>query len=72
MIWSFKFPLDHGFKVRNIDPTFFFFIKIKYSDMLLVQIYIDDIMFCVTNISLCKEFEKCTQSEFEIEHNRRV
>ena len=33
--------------------------------MLLVQIYVD-IIFGVTNISLCEEFSKCMHSEFEM------
>jgi len=27
--------------------------------MLIVQIYVDDSIFGVTNVSLCKEFAKC-------------
>ena len=34
--------------------------------MLIVQIYIDDIIFCATNEIMCKEFVKCMQVEFEI------
>ena len=34
--------------------------------MLLVQIYVDDIIFGATNVSLCEEFSKCMHSEFEI------
>ena len=34
--------------------------------MLLVQIYVGDIIFCATNVSLCEEFSKCMHSEFEI------
>ena len=34
--------------------------------MLLVQIYIDDIIFGAINVSLCKEFSKCIHSEFEM------
>ena len=36
----------------QIDTTFF--IKTKENDMLLVQIYVDDIIFGATNISLCE------------------
>ena len=35
-------------------------------DILLVQIYVDDIIFGSTNDSLCKEFSKDMQSEFEM------
>ena len=34
--------------------------------MILVQIYVDDIIFRATNVSLCEEFSKCMHSEFEI------
>ena len=48
----------------KIDTTLF--IKTKENDMLLVQIYIDDIIFGTTNVSLCEEFSKCMHSEFEM------
>ena len=34
--------------------------------MLLVQIYVNDIIFGATNVSLCEEFSRCMHSEFEI------
>ncbi|KAL6318562.1 hypothetical protein AAG906_000640 [Vitis piasezkii] len=34
--------------------------------MLLVQIYVDDIIFGATNDSLCEDFSKCMHSEFEM------
>ena len=34
--------------------------------MLLVQIYIDDIIFGAPNVSLCEDFSKCMYSEFEM------
>ena len=36
------------------------------SDILIVQIYVDDIIFGSTNELLCKEFESCMQHEFEM------
>ncbi|WJZ81440.1 hypothetical protein VitviT2T_001283 [Vitis vinifera] len=59
-----KFLLKKGFKIGKIDTTLF--IKTKESDMLLVQIYVDDIIFGATNVSLCEEFSKCMHSEFEM------
>ncbi|KAK6120548.1 hypothetical protein DH2020_045714 [Rehmannia glutinosa] len=38
----------------------------KGQDCLLVQIYIDDIIFGATNDSLCKKFSKLMQGEFEM------
>ena len=34
--------------------------------MLIVQIYIGDIIFGATNVSLCEEFAKCMHSDFEM------
>mgnify|MGYP003702760341 CR=1 FL=1 len=34
--------------------------------MLIVQIYVDDIIFGATNESLCEEFAKDMQGEFEM------
>ena len=42
------------------------FIKIKEKDGLLVQIYVDDIIFGSNNPSLCEEFFKCMHNEFEM------
>ena len=59
-----KFILKRGFKMGKIDTTLF--IKTKEKDMLLVQIYVDDIIFGATNVSFCEEFSKCMHSEFEM------
>ena len=42
------------------------YLKVKNKDILIVQIYIDDIIFGVTNENICKEFAKCIQGEFEM------
>ena len=47
-----------------MDTTLF--IKKKDDDILLVQIYLDDIIFGSTNDSLCKELSLDMQSEFEM------
>ena len=36
------------------------------KDILVVHIYVDDIIFGSTNASLCKEFSKLMQDEFEM------
>ena len=36
--------------------------------MLVVQVYVDDILFISTNISMCEDFAKVMQGEFEISH----
>jgi len=36
------------------------------KDFIIVEIYVDDIIFWVTNESLCKDFSDMMKSEFEI------
>ena len=36
------------------------------DDILIIQIYVDDIIFSSTNEKLCKDFELCMKEEFEI------
>ena len=40
------------------------FVMFDGKDMLIVQIYVDDIIFDSTNENLCKEFSKTMQDEF--------
>jgi len=56
--------LSHGYEQGKIDETLF--IKKSNFDIILVQIYVDDIIFGVTNDSLCKEFVAAMQGEFEM------
>ena len=65
-----KFLLENGFKMGKIDTNLS--IKTKEKDMLLVQIYVDDIIFRATNVSLCEEFSKCMHSEFEMSIMREL
>ena len=50
------FLLKSVFSVGNVDFTLF--IKTENSNTLIVQIYMDDIIFGSTNESLCQEFSK--------------
>ena len=59
-----KFLNDNGFVRGKIDNTLF--IKVKNKDMLIVQIYVDDIIFGATNENMCKKFAKSMQGEFEM------
>jgi len=43
-----------------------FFIKKVNNDLLVFQIYVDDIIFGSTNETLCNEFSCCMQLEFEM------
>ncbi|GJZ34650.1 putative ribonuclease H-like domain-containing protein [Tanacetum coccineum] len=54
-----KYLLDNGFHRRKIDQTLF--IKKQKGDILLVQVYMDDIIFGSTKKELCLEFEKLMQ-----------
>ncbi|GJS64388.1 putative ribonuclease H-like domain-containing protein [Tanacetum coccineum] len=47
--------LENGFRRDTIDKTLF--IKKDKGDILLVQVYVDDIIFRSTKKSLCVEFE---------------
>jgi len=47
-----KFLLDKGFSRGNVDNTFF--IKRKGKNILLVQVYVDDIIFGSTNDTMCQ------------------
>ena len=38
----------------------------KVDDLLLVQVYVDGIIFGSTNESLCREFETIMQEKFEM------
>ncbi|GJW53962.1 retrovirus-related pol polyprotein from transposon TNT 1-94 [Tanacetum coccineum] len=59
-----NFLMSKGFSKGTIDPTLF---KIKYGeDILLVQIYVDDIIFGSTNPKYSKRFEKLMHSRFEM------
>ncbi|GJS60403.1 retrovirus-related pol polyprotein from transposon TNT 1-94 [Tanacetum coccineum] len=59
-----NFLKSKGFTKGTIDPTLF---TIRYEeDILLVQIYIDDIIFGSTNPKFSKRFEKLMHSKFEM------
>lgn len=59
-----SYLLDHGFKRGTIDKTLF--IKNSSSDILLAQVYVDDIIFGATNQSLSDEFSRLMSTEFEM------
>ena len=59
-----KFLLNNNFSRDNVDTTLF--IKRNQNDMLVIQIYVDDIIFGSTNESLCQDFAKLMQGEFEM------
>ncbi|GKC17885.1 putative ribonuclease H-like domain-containing protein [Tanacetum coccineum] len=54
--------LDNEFQRRNIDKTLF--IKRYKGDILLVQVYVDDIIFGLTKKELCNAFEKSMHEKY--------
>ena len=56
--------IENGFKRGKIDTTLF--LKNFGDDLLIVQIYVDDIIFGSTNEHHCREFSKVMQAEFEM------
>ena len=58
------FLLENGFTRGVIDKTLFH--KMHNNDLILVQVYVDDIIFGSTNNNLCKRFAKLMQSKYEM------
>ncbi|GJS29787.1 putative ribonuclease H-like domain-containing protein [Tanacetum coccineum] len=56
--------LENGFRRGTIDKTLF--IKRDKGDILLVQVYVDDIIFGSTKKSLCVEFEQMMHKRFQM------
>ncbi|GJQ95863.1 putative ribonuclease H-like domain-containing protein [Tanacetum coccineum] len=56
--------LDNGFQRGQIDKTLF--IKRVKGDILLVQVYVDDIIFGSTRNEMCTEFEKMMHKKFQM------
>ncbi|GJS38240.1 putative ribonuclease H-like domain-containing protein [Tanacetum coccineum] len=59
-----NYLLGNGFKRGKIDQTLF--IKKQKGDILLVQVYVDDIIFGSTNKELCTGFEKLMKDKFQM------
>nr|GEV34742.1 putative ribonuclease H-like domain-containing protein [Tanacetum cinerariifolium] len=57
-----NYLLENGFQRGKIDQTLF--IKRQKGDILLVQIYVDDIIFGSTHKNLCKSLEKLIKDKF--------
>ncbi|GJZ55039.1 putative ribonuclease H-like domain-containing protein [Tanacetum coccineum] len=56
--------LENGYRRGTIDKTLF--IKKDRGDILLVQVYVDDIIFGSTKNSLCVEFEQMMHKKFQM------
>nr|GEX86119.1 uncharacterized mitochondrial protein AtMg00810-like [Tanacetum cinerariifolium] len=56
--------LENGFQRGKIDQTLF--IKKQKGNILLVQVYVNDIIFGSTNKDLCKAFEKLMKDKCQM------
>ncbi|MDM1441624.1 reverse transcriptase domain-containing protein, partial [Pseudomonas aeruginosa] len=62
-----KFLLNKNFIRGKIDTTLFIKFQNKYHrKRLIVQIYVDDIIFGATNEDICRNFADCMQKEFKM------
>ncbi|GJX48190.1 putative ribonuclease H-like domain-containing protein [Tanacetum coccineum] len=59
-----NYLLSNRFKRGKIDKKLF--IKKQKGDILLVQVYVDDIIFGSTNKELCTGFEKIMKDKFQM------
>jgi hypothetical protein len=59
-----SYLLENGFQRGKIDQTLF--IKQHKKDLLLVQVYVDDIIFGSTRKEMCLEFEKLMKDKFQM------
>nr|GFB71399.1 putative ribonuclease H-like domain-containing protein [Tanacetum cinerariifolium] len=60
VLWILNIPRRRG----TIDKTLFF--KKNKKDIILVQVYVDDIIFGSTKKAWCDEFEALMKGEFQI------
>ncbi|GJZ43028.1 retrovirus-related pol polyprotein from transposon TNT 1-94 [Tanacetum coccineum] len=58
------FLIKHEYKMGMVDNTLF--TKKKSSNLIVVQIYVDDIIFGSTCQDMCDEFAKIMHDEFEM------
>nr|GFD37517.1 putative ribonuclease H-like domain-containing protein [Tanacetum cinerariifolium] len=65
-----NYLLENGFQRGKIDQNLF--IKKQKGNILLVQVYVDDIIFRSTNKELCKGFEKLMKDKFKMSSMREL
>nr|GEY33932.1 hypothetical protein [Tanacetum cinerariifolium] len=59
-----KYLLKNGFQRGTIDQTLF--IRRHREDFILVQVYVDDIIFGSSNPQLCREFKALMHEKFQM------
>ncbi|GKA18987.1 putative ribonuclease H-like domain-containing protein [Tanacetum coccineum] len=65
-----KCPKKSGYRRGTIDKTLF--IKKDKNDIMLVQVYVDGIIFSSTKRSWCDEFEALMKSRFQMSSMREL
>ena len=58
------FLIENDFKTSQVDTTLF--KKILKNGILIVQIYVDDIIFRSIDVTMCKINSKMMQTKFEM------
>jgi hypothetical protein len=54
----------HGYVMRSVDKTIF---TLKHdTNFLLVQVYVDDIIFCGSSHTLMSRFQEMMENEFQM------
>jgi hypothetical protein len=65
-----NFLLEHGYVMESVDKALF---TLKHgNDFLLVQIYVDDIIFGVSSHVLVSSFQKMMEKEFQMSMMRAL
>ena len=59
-----QYLVSHGFTRGKVDQTLF--IKRKDGELIVAQVYVDDIIFGSTKDELAYSFSKLMQAEFEM------
>ncbi|GJU39715.1 copia protein, partial [Tanacetum coccineum] len=62
--WYYRLKAKHEYKMGMVDNTLF--TKKKSSNLIIVQIYVDDIIFGSTYQDICDEFAKFMHDKFEM------
>jgi hypothetical protein len=64
------FLIEHEYVIGSVDKTFF---TLNHgTDFLLVQIYVDDIIFCGSSHTLMSRFQEMMESEFQMSIMREL
>ena len=62
--WLTQYLVSHGFKRGKADQTLF--IKREDGELIVAQVYVDDIIFGLTKDKLAHSFSKLMQAKFEM------